>query len=83
MEESREPHKTNKIKIVKDLPSSGYSPTVHVAMLHVINNNKVVETTIIQKYESALAGDEPVWIPLPKVIIKQAPKIIVPKFSLN
>jgi hypothetical protein len=73
-----------KITIVNALPSPDYQPTVHLAMLRVVVRGKLASTVVIQRHDSAVPGQEPVWKPLPDVVATQAPQlIIVPGMSHN
>jgi hypothetical protein len=65
---------SSKINIVDTLPSPDYKPTVNLAMLQIVIKGKVVSAVIIQRYVSAVAGQEPVWKPLPMVIAQQTPQ---------
>ena len=68
---------SNKVNIVDVLPSPDYKPTVNLAMLQLVIRGKVASSVIIQRYDSAVPGQEPVWKPLPMVIAQQTPQLIV------
>ena len=72
-----------KLNIVDVLPSPDYSPTVNLAMLCVISGRSKT-MAVIQRYDSTVQGQEPVWKALPNVVATQQPKlIIVPGDSKN
>jgi hypothetical protein len=65
--------------VVDKLPSKDYSPTVHLAMMRVVVQGRVVDMKIIQRHDSAVVGQNPVWKALPMVTAEQmAPLIVLP-----
>ena len=71
--------KQEKIAIVDALPSSSYKPTVNLAMLQIVIRGKLVSSVVIQRYDSDVPGQEPVYKPLPTVVARQeTPLIVVP-----
>ena len=69
----------NNFVVVDKLPSENYAPTVHLAMMRVVMQGKIVDMKIIQRHDSAVAGQNPVWKALPLVTAEQmAPLIVLP-----
>lgn len=65
--------------VVDKLSSEHYAPTVHLAMMRIVVKGQVVDMKIIQRHDSAVAGQNPVWKALPMVTAEQmAPLIVLP-----
>jgi hypothetical protein len=66
------------ITIVDKLPSENYQPTAHLAVMHIVSG-KMRSSVIIQRHDSTVKGEEPVWKPLPTMVAQQqAPLIVLP-----
>jgi hypothetical protein len=69
----------NNFVVVDKLPSAAYAPTVNLAMMRIVVKGQVVDMKIIQRHDSAVAGQNPVWKALPLVTAEQmAPLIVLP-----